>query len=218
MSDEYLAKRREEERHQEELALQKKQLFAQRVGAAAAVASAAAAAQTAAEVERMRREASAAADETSRHQLLMVIQQQEMAVRQEQMAEEQKLTNFRQTVLTTLPLLKEEEKAQYVIEQLSPSIEKKCEELTSGFQFRVVLESFKFLDFSENFYANNPDAKKFMLEGRNPKQKLDKATAEYKKANQELEKAKKSPSGLLALVAVGIVAFWICICVVTFFR
>jgi hypothetical protein len=102
-----------EELRRQELELQKKQLFAERVTAAAAVASAANTAQTAEAVERMRREASAAAESTARHQLEMRIQQQEMAERQEQMAEEQRAANFRQTVLTTLPLLKGEEKAQY---------------------------------------------------------------------------------------------------------
>ncbi len=158
---EHVEKRRQEEQRQEELELQKKQLFAQRVGAAAAVASAAAAAQTAAEVERMRREASAAAEATARHQYLMAIQQQEMAERQEQMAEDQRITNFRQTVLTTLPLLKEEEKAQYVIEQLMQTIEKKCTEKTIVYQFRVIQETFKFYEISQKIFARDPDVKKF---------------------------------------------------------
>ncbi len=206
---EHVEKRRQEEQRQEELELQKKQLFAQRVGAAAAVASAAAAAQTAAEVERMRREASAAAEATARHQYLMAIQQQEMAERQEQMAEDQRITNFRQTVLTTLPLLKEEEKAQYVIEQLMPTIEKKCTEKTIVFQFRVILETFKFFEFSQNFFARDPDVKKFMIEGKNPSQKLKEVTAAYQKSNKELEKIKGSSSGFLALVVAGIAAFWV---------
>lgn len=215
---EYLEKRKREEQREEELALQKKQLFAQRVTAAASVAGAVSAAQTAAEVEEMRREANAAALATARHQLEMEIQQREMAARQEQMAEEQRVTNFRQTVLTTIPLLKEEEKAQYLIEQLLPLVEKRYENEKSDLRFGHILKVFKFSEFAQNFFATEPDVKKFMIEGKNPRQKLKETTAEYEKANKELEKVKGSPSGLLALVVVGIVAFWVWMCVRIFFR
>ena len=142
LMNEHVEKQRQEERRQEEVALQKKQLFAQRVAAAAAVASAVNIAQTAEAVEKMRREASAAAEATARHQRLLEIQQLEMAARQEQMAEEQRITNFRQTVLTTLPLLKEEEKAPYLIEQLLPLVEKRYENEKSDLRFGHHPQSF----------------------------------------------------------------------------
>ena len=166
----------------------------------------------------MRREASAAAEATARHQRMVEIQQAEMATRQEQMAEEQRMTNFRQTVLSTLPLLKEEEKTQYVTEQLLPLVEKRLASEKRALEFGDVLNVFKFPDFAENYFTTEPDVKKFMIEGKNPKQKLNAATAAYEKASKELEKVKGSPNGLLALVVVGILVFWVFICVEIFFR
>ena len=215
---EYLEQQKREEQQLEAEKLQKKQLSAQRVAAAASVATAVSAAQTAAEVEKMRREASAAAEATARHQRMVEIQQAEMVVRQEQMAEEQRATNFRQTILTTLPLLKDGEKSQYLIEQLLPGVEKRYESEVGDKVFGDILKVFKFPDFAQNYFATEPDLKKFMIEGKNPKQKLNEATAAYEKASKELEKAKGSPNGLLALVVVGILLFWVCICVEIFFR
>ena len=140
---EYLEKQKREDQRLEAEKLQKKQLFAQRVAAAASVASAVSAAQTAAEVERMRREASVAAETTALHQRVVEIQQAEMAARQEQMAEEQRTTNFRQTILTTLPLLKDGEKSQYLIEQLLPGVEKRYENEVGDKVFGDILQSFQ---------------------------------------------------------------------------
>lgn len=215
---EHLEQQKREEQRLEAEKLQKKQLFAQRVAAAASVAAAVGAAQTTAEVERMRREASAAAEATARHQRMVEIQQVEMAERQEQMAEDQRLTNFRQTILTTLPLLKDGEKSQYLIEQLMPAVNKRHEFEIADFIFGDILNVFKFSDFAQNYFSTEPEVNKFMIEGKNPKQKLYKASEAYEKASKELEKVKSSPNGILALVVVGILVFWVFICVEIFFR
>lgn len=105
-----------EEIRQKELEVQKKQLFAQRVTAAASVASAVAAHKQAAATEEIQHQIAADSERNRLHQMLM-------AVQQEKMAEEQRLTNFRNTILATLPLLKdEEEKRQYLTEQLLPKL------------------------------------------------------------------------------------------------
>ena len=186
---EYLEKQKQEEQRLEAEKLQKKQLFAQT--------------QTAEAVEKMRLEASAAAESTARHQLEMQIQQLEMAARQEQMAEEQRVTNFRQTVLATLPLLKEEEKAQYLIEQLLPMVEKRYASEKGDVHFEHILKVFKFFDSAQNFFATESDVRQFMIEGKNPKQKLTDATDRCIKARKELE-ASTSGAGCLALIAAGI--------------
>ena len=205
---EYLEQQKREEQRLEAEKLQKKQLFAQRVAAAASVASAASAAQTAAEVERMRREASAAAEATARHQRVVEIQQAEMAARQEQMAEEQRMTNFRQTILSTLPLLKEEEKAQYLTEQLLPLIEQRYANEKSNLYLTVILKVFKFSEFAGNFFETDTGVKKFMVEGKtNPKQKSDKAKDSYCKAKAELEAKQKATKSSASLLAAGIAVF-----------
>ncbi len=133
------------------------------------------------------------------------------------MAEEQRITNFRQTVLTTLPLLKEEEKAQYLIEQLLPLVEKRYAGKKNDLRFKSILKVFKFFEFAGNFFATDPDVKRFMIEGKNPRRRLQEATVEYKKANKELEEVKGSLNGFLALVVVGLFVFWVYICVKIFF-
>ena len=105
-----------EEIRQKELEVQKKQLFAQRVTAAASVASAVAAHKQAAATKEIQQQMAADAERNKLHQMLM-------AVQQKQMADDQRLTNFRTTVLATLPLLKDaEEKKQYLTEQLLPKL------------------------------------------------------------------------------------------------
>ena len=204
----------------EELELQKKQLFAQRATAVASAVSAAAAVKTAGELERMRLDAREAAEATERHEQATERLQREMAARQNQMAEEQRLTNFRQTILATLPLLKEEEKAQYVIEQLSPAIEKKYEKVISEFVFGVFLMHFKFLDFSKLYFESQPDAKEFMVEGKNSKLKLNKATNQYQNVQKKLEDV-KSNSGfgcaVVSAMALAILAFLVCAPIVAYF-
>ena len=103
-------------------------------------------------------------------------------------------------------------------EQLLPLVEKRLASEKRALEFGDVLNVFKFPDFAENYFTTEPDVKKFMIEGKNPKQKLNAATAAYEKASKELEKVKGSPNGLLALVVVGILVFWVFICVEIFFR
>src|SRR5690606_33374164 len=105
------------------------------------VTSAVNTAQTAETVERMRIEAQAAAEATARHQREVEAQQREITMLQERMAEEQRTTNFRQTVLATVPLLKEEERPQYLIEQLLPLLVRQYVTGQIGHRFRIILET-----------------------------------------------------------------------------
>lgn len=185
-----------EKQRQEELALQKKQLFAQRVTAAASVATALKTAQTAETVERMRREAGAAAEATALHQLRLEVHQAEMAVRQEQLAEEQRTTNLRHTLLATVPLLKEDERVCYLTEQLLPVVEKaraKNVPLSLG----VVVSACKFTEFACHFLATEPDVKEYMENAKNPKKRLVAATKSYNEANKKL-KEQDSALGCMA--------------------
>ncbi len=108
--------------------------------------------------------------------------------------------------VTTLPLLKEEEKTQYVTEQLLPLVEKRLACEKRALEFGDILNVFKFSEFAENYFATEPDVKNFMTEGKNPKQKLNEATTAYEKTSKELEKAKSSPGWILPLVLTVIIA------------
>ena len=133
-----------QELNQEQIELQKKQLFAQRVTAGAAVASSAALVIQAASVENMRVHMEAADARTAEHQQLLARQQQEML-------ENQRITNFRTTILTTLPLLKEDERLQYLTEQLLPRIIEPIGigENLSSLSLLKIIESSGLVNYSE---------------------------------------------------------------------
>lgn len=144
-----------EELRRKEVELQEKQLFAQRVTAAASVANAAAAAHQAATLSAMQSDLNEAAEAAAHHQRKMAEHQREIAEHQREMAEEQRVANFRNTVLTALPLLKDEEKTQYLTEQLLPRIKAKGANKAPAF-FRSlslgkVLEDFGLVGFASNY-------------------------------------------------------------------
>ena len=163
MSDSY------EEMRQKELEVQKKQLFAQRVTAAASVASAVAAHQQAATVEQMRQQMEVNAAREAAHQM-------EMAAQQRQMAEEQRLANFRNTVLTTLPLLKsEEEKTQYLTEQLLPKLNEEVDIKIYG-PFELICFWFTSESQKVTTYLKNEaglDLDKFLTDGNDLMARLE---------------------------------------------
>jgi len=174
-----------------ELEVQEKQLFAQRVTAAASVASAVAAHQQAANVEQMRRQMEVNAAREAAHQM-------EMAAQQRQMAEEQRLANFRNTVLTTLPLLKsEEEKIQYLTEQLLPKLNEEVDiKIYGPFElicFWFTSESQKVTTCLKN--EAGLDLDKFLTDGNDLMARLEvfvNETEIRKKQAQELEKTQAS--------------------------
>jgi hypothetical protein len=185
MSDSY------EDMRRKELEVQEKQLFAQRVTAAASVASAVAAHQQAANVEQMRRQMEVNAAREAAHQM-------EMAAQQRQMAEEQRLANFRNTVLTTLPLLKsEEEKTQYLTEQLLPKLNEKLDIKIYG-PFELICFWFTSESQKVTICLKNEaglDLDRFLTDGNNLMARLEAFVAETenrKKQAQELEKTQAS--------------------------
>jgi len=176
MSDDYKKLR------EKEVALQEKQLFAQRVTAAASVANAAASASQAATLNEMRADMNAAAEATAKHQ--------------REMALEQELSNFRNRVLATLPLLKEEEKTQYLTEQLLPRIiglDKTYASLKKLTLLDILLPS-GVVGFMDNYTQANPTVQSFFetrkkLSGDCQKLKELEAESTAKKAElQALEK------------------------------
>jgi len=177
-----------EELRRKEVELQQKQLTAQRVLAVASVANAAMAAQQARTLRAMQSEMNEAAEATAEHQ-------REMAEQQRQMAEEQRLANFRITVLNTLPLLKEEEKAQYLTEQLLPRIlesedAKEAQLICESFSLSEILEHSGLVEFSLNYSKTNVALKEWfairkpLMEGD---KKLRTIEAEYAEKKASLE-------------------------------
>ena len=181
-----------EELRRREAEIQEKQLTAQRVTAAASVVNALATADQAATLAKMGRafqdaaEATAkhqreVAEATAEHQREIADQQSEMAEHQREiaehqremadlqcsMAENQSVTNFRNTILTTLPLLKEEDKAQYFAEQLLPRV-KNSAQARINLKFLVLSEILQFPGLSEfalTFARNNPIAQQLLAAG-----------------------------------------------------
>ena len=71
-----------------------------------------------------------------------------MADEQKRMAEEQRLTNFRLTILTTAHELEEGDRVAYLIEQLMPSVVQRYDrEKRSTLTLISILERYKFLGF-----------------------------------------------------------------------
>jgi hypothetical protein len=102
-----------------------------------------------------------AAETTARHQ-------RDMAEHQRLMAEEQRLSNLRNTILATLPLLKEEEKAQYLMEQLLPRI-KGIGKTRTGFAslpLSKIFEDSGLIQFASDYSKTNPTAEEFFVTGK----------------------------------------------------
>ena len=180
-----------EDMRRKELEVQEKQLFAQRVTAAASVANAVAAHKQAAAVEDMREQMAVNAAREAEHQ-------REMAAQQRQMAEEQRLTNFRNTVLTTLPLLKsEEEKTQFLTEQLLPKLKENSDVKIYG-PFELICLWFTAESQRVTTYLKNEaglDLNEFLSNGDKVTSMVGECLAELeqrKKQAQELEKTQAS--------------------------
>ena len=180
-----------EDIRRKELEVQEKQLFAQRVTAAASVANAVAAYKQAVAVEEMREQMAMNAAREEAHR-------REMAAQQRRMAEEQRLTNFRNTVLTTLPLLKSEaEKTQFLTEQLLPQLKEKVDVKLYGpftlISFWFMAESQKIITYLKN--EARLDLDKFLTDGNDLMTRLEAFVTETenrKKQAQELDKTRSS--------------------------
>jgi hypothetical protein len=206
-----------EELRQKELEVQKKQLFAQRVTAAASVANAVAAHKQAAATKEIQQQMAADAERNKLHQMLM-------AVQHEKMAEEQRLTNFRNIILTTLPLLKdEEEKKQYLTEQLLPKLKEEVAvphltpiSVMSGIAGNTILESYL-------AYEAGQELKDFLSAGKklnertiewNEKSKIqEKKSNELKEAQTKLSKIDKpfessDVMAILGFLVLGRLVLW----------
>jgi hypothetical protein len=177
-----------EEIRQKELETQKKQLFAQRVTAVASVASAVAAHKQAATTEEIRKQIAVDSEREAKHQTRMAAYQREMA-------DDQRLTNFRNTVLTTLPLLKdEEEKTQYLTEQLLPELQDVVDVDIYG-PFELIQAHFESEGQVLTAHIENEagfDLDKFLADGSNLMTKRNEVLAEIdirKRDAKELENA-----------------------------
>jgi hypothetical protein len=186
-----------EKREQEKVDIQKEQRNALRVIAGAAVVSAAADLKKAENTKRI-------AEETERGRKIKEVEaeraalhRREIAARQEEMLEDQKQTNFRQTILTTLPLLGKEEKNQYVIEQLLPKVIERRQ--GNGSTFKDVVKIFGFPEFAASFSAN-PEIEQFLIEDKNQKNGLVKSVQEYINAKTALNQKTKKFGQRITLV------------------
>ncbi len=188
-----------EKREQEKLNIQKAQLVAQSVTAWETRKNAENTKKIAEEAERSRKINEAEARREALHR-------REMAARQEEILEDQKTTNFRQTILTTLPLLGNEEKNQYVIEQLMPKVIERRRR--NGVLFEDVVKMFGFPEFVVSFSAN-PEVEQFLIEDKKQKNELISAVQAY------IDAKKSSNIEVIALgitLAISILPFifWVC--------
>ncbi|HEV2692324.1 MAG TPA: DNA translocase FtsK [Verrucomicrobiae bacterium] len=141
----------------DERKIQEKQLFAQRAQAVATAVNAAATAQLAATAEQTRRQMEASAEHDKRHQ-------EEMAAQQGRMVAEQDKHNFHSRVLATLPLLKDEEKKQFVLDQLLPKIAKKRLSWdVNRMQRSEILKKSGLFEFASSYSEANPTIKEFFV-------------------------------------------------------
>ena len=178
-----------EQLRRKEVELQAKQLTAQRIIAAAAVANAAATAHQAATIRSMQQDLNDAARATAKHQ-------RDMAEQQRLMAEEQRLSNFRNTILTTLPLLKEEEKAQYLTEQLLPRIKGAGKTRTdfAALPLSKLFENSGLIQFASGYTQAHPTVKEFFVTGKplvKERLNLQALQAECMAKNNELKTIEK---------------------------
>ena len=189
-----------EKREQEKINIQKAQLIAQSVTAAAALKNAANTKKIAEETEKSRKNQEAEAKREALHR-------REMAARDEAKLEDQKTTNFRQTILTTLPLLGNEERNQYVIEQLLPKV--MARRNGNGSTLKDVVQMFGFPEFVASFSAN-PEVEQFLKEDQKQKNGLVSAVQAYIDAEANLKQTAKKIGHRITLV-ISIVLFVIVI-------
>jgi predicted small secreted protein len=185
-----------EKMEQEKLNIQKAQLVAQSVTAWETRKNAENTKKIAEEAERSRKINEVEARREALHR-------REMAARQAEILEDQKTTNFRQTILTTLPMLEKEEKNQYVIEQLLPKVIERRK--GNGSTFKDVVQIFGFPEFVASFSAN-PEIEQFLTEDKKQKNGLVSAVQAYIDAEANLKQTAKKIGKKITLV-ISIVLF-----------
>lgn len=205
-----------EEMRRKELDIQEKQLFAQRVTAAAAVASAAATAGQTAIAEKMRAQMEANSKREAEHEREITENQNALLRQQQAMGEEQEEHNFNMRILSTLSLLKEEEKAQYVTEQLLPKVKETLVYWNVNTRQRSeILKCSGLFEFASNYTTSNPGANEFFAVAKKTNEGILRSKAiqsEYETKKAELEnfalQLSKRKTPAKAALSVGVLAFF----------